>query len=432
VSLRDRLRHSEWSGIGPWLVFVLALALRILFVTQVHPVPKSDFLYYHVEAINILQGHGYVFNGRPTAYHPIGYPLFLAAVYAIFGVHWWSGVLANIVLSAATATLVYALCYRLFGPVCGWLGGILMAVYVPHIEWSSVLCSEILFTLLFFLTSYILVLQKPGDTSMRALVAAGVCLGLASIVRPVTLLFPGALFLYYLVTRVGLWKSVRNALVVFLVMAITISPVTIRNALAFHHFIPVSTNGGVNLWQGNNPNANGTYFWPEDPRENPFLHYVEHEVDNNNLATHMAVEFIKSHPFDFVRLGFVKWGHLFEGVDNAHFWSIGHSVPPVNSGLANAIYKASQTVYRVVLYLSVLGLLAQVLIVRRTRDPRSLMVWLTAAYYIGLFFVFPAWDRMRAPVEPWLVVLAACALATAVQWSRRVIAGSKSAVEGRH
>jgi hypothetical protein len=86
----------------------------------------------------------------------------------------------------------------------------------------------------------------------------------------------------------------------------------------------------------------------------------------------------------------------------------------------------------VVLYLSILGFLAQVMIILRARDPRSVMVWLTAAYYIGLFFVFPAWDRMRAPVEPWLVVLAACALATAAQWLRRVISASKPALEGRY
>jgi 4-amino-4-deoxy-L-arabinose transferase-like glycosyltransferase len=426
VSLRVRLGQNEWSGVGPWLVFAIALGLRLLFVTKVHPVPQSDFAWYHDEAVNILYGRGYVYKGHPTAYFPIGFPLFLAGVYAVFGVHWWSGVLANIFLNALTATLVYALCHRLFGPVCGWLGGILMAVYVPHIEWSSVLCSEVLFTLLFFLTSYILVLQKPDSTRLSALAAAGVCLGLACIVRPVALLLPGALFLYYLATRIGFWKSLRNALVVVLAMAITISPITIRNALAFHHFIPVSTNGGVNLWQGNNPHANGTYFWPETEQENPFLHYVDHEVEDNIAATHMAVEFIKSHPGDFVRLGFVKWSHLFEGVDNAHFWSIGHSQPPVDPVLARGIYAASLFVYRAVLYLSVLGFLAQIAFAIRTRDPRPVWVWLATAYYIALFFVFPAWDRMRAPLEPWLVVLAASALAAGAQWGRRMMRKAKS------
>jgi 4-amino-4-deoxy-L-arabinose transferase-like glycosyltransferase len=413
-SLLDGVKH-EWKTAGAWVVFVVAFAVRLAWIAYVHPMPQSDFLWYQNEAISILHGQGYQFHGRPTAYFPIGYPLFLSVVYAAFGVHWLSGVLANICLSALTASLVYAAAYRQFGRFAGWIGGLLMALYLPHIEWSSVLCSEMLFTFLFFLSYYLWVCNPLARTSLLMWVASGVTLGLACVVRPVALLAPGALFLYLLLNRIGFWKSVKYALVVVAAMCVTISPVTVRNYIHFHHLVLVSTNGGVNLWQGNNPYANGAYYWPSNPTENPFLQYVENEVADNQKASHMAWTYISEHPGATIRLGFVKWYHLFQGVDNADNWSMGHSVPPVSKTFHATIRGLSLAEYRCVLLLAGIGVVLQVLSVLRRRDRRPLLGLFVALYYIGLFFLFPAWDRMRAPVEPWLILFAAFAITTCIR-----------------
>ena len=45
--------------------------------------------------------------------------------------------------------------------------------------------------------------------------------------------------------------AVARAAVLVLAAALTFAPWTIRNALVFRAFIPVSTMGGLNLWQGN-------------------------------------------------------------------------------------------------------------------------------------------------------------------------------------
>ena len=63
----------------------------------------------------------------------------------------------------------------------------------------------------------------------------------------------GALWL--LRPRGGEWRPPsavwRRAAALLLGLVLTIAPWTIRNAIVFHAFVPVSTMGGLNLWQGN-------------------------------------------------------------------------------------------------------------------------------------------------------------------------------------
>jgi 4-amino-4-deoxy-L-arabinose transferase-like glycosyltransferase len=408
-------------------VFLAALVLRLLWIYRVHPVPESDFAWYRNQAIQIIHGQGYSLDGHPTAYFPIGFPLFLAGVYWLFGAHWLTGVLANVILSAATAGLLFLMAERLYGWRAGLVSGLLMACYLPHIEWSSVLCSEILFTFLFLLSTYLWVRVPAQERQWKWLVLSGIVLGLACLVRPIVLLLPGAYLLYALAARVGLWPSIQRTLVISLVMLATVSPMTIRNYVDFHRFIPVSTNGGVNLWQGNNPHANGEYFWPQNPSEDPFLNYVHNEVTDNQVASHMATQYILHHPRRTIRLGFTKWNHLFEGVDNAQFWSIGHSNPPVSKVTLRTVAQAALWNYRLVLAFAVLGLFTQAAYVWKRKDPRSILLWLVIAYYLGLFFIFPAWDRMRAPIEPWLVLLAGTFVASLWQRQRFYEDASKEA-----
>lgn len=395
-------------------VMLVALVARLLWLHWVHPMPASDFAWYQRQAVSILHGQGYRIDGHPTAYFPIGYPLFLAGVYKIAGVHWWSGVLANVLLNTLTAGLVCRIGERLHGLRTGVIAGLVFAIYPPHIAWSSVLCSEMLFTLLFTATAWLWARRAPRTWGWRLAAVSGVATGLASITRPVALLLPVALWLYLLCARAGWRRATAWALTATLTMCLTIAPLTLRNWVGLHAFIPVSTNGGVNLWQGNNPNANGAYFWPTDPRKNPFLNYIHDEVNENREAEHMAIQYIVEHPRRTVALGIVKWENLFRGVDNALFWSVGHSYPEVSPTFAHKAYVVSLWTYRIVVVLALVGVIWEAAYMWRTKDSRPLVLWWMFAYYVGLFFIFPAWDRMRAPIEPWLALWAGVAISAGV------------------
>ncbi|MDQ0191583.1 glycosyltransferase family 39 protein [Alicyclobacillus cycloheptanicus] len=390
------------------IVVWMALLVRLLFVSKVHPVPVSDFHWYYTQGMAIANGQGYRYDGQPTAYFPIGYPLFLAGVFKIFGEGWWPAVLANVVLDSATAGLVYLIAEYLWSPVVALISGLAMALYVPHIQWSSVICSEIIFSFLFLLTGYLWL--RSERRSWTILVASGITLGMACLVRPITLLFPAAYLIYAWFRKFGFWQSVRRFVVIVVVMLITISPVTIRNYEAFHQVLLVSANGGVNLWQGNNPNANGSYFWPENPKQNPFLDYEAKAVQENPIAKHMAESYILHHPLHTIRMGFVKWRYFFSGVYYAQFYTTRISQPPVTQAFASRIARLSEASYVVTYVLGALGIAFAVVEALRRRSLRSSILWLGILYYLGLFFIFPAWDRMREPMSPWVIVFVGLAL----------------------
>lgn len=384
------------------LVVCVALMARILFLWHVHPTPVSDFHWYYRHGIALAQGRGYRYLGQPTAYFPIGYPLFLSGIFKVFGVGWWPAVLANVALNSVTAGLVYLIAEFLWRPVPALISGLAMALYVPHIQWSSVICSEIIFSLLFLLTGYLWI--RSEKKSWGLLVASGFVLGLASMVRPITLLFPITYFVYAMIRNFGFRASLCRGFVITMVMLLTISPVTLRNYVAFHRLLLVSANGGVNLWQGNNPNANGSYFWPDNPRENPFLDYKAHAVDENSMAAHRAISYIVHHPLHTAKMGFVKWRHLFAGVGNVQFYTTRISVPPVSATLARLWAVLAEGSYVITYVLGCIGIAFDVRDAVQQRSGRSSAMWLGMLYYLGLFFIFPAWSRMRAPLLPWVAV----------------------------
>ncbi|MEW6772090.1 MAG: hypothetical protein AB1330_11985, partial [Bacillota bacterium] len=92
---------------GFLLITGVAFLLRLTWNLTVHTYPISDFAWYHERAVGLIQGEGYSVDGRPTAYWPIGYPLFLAVVYKVFGPHFYVAKAFNIMMSSATVGLTF-------------------------------------------------------------------------------------------------------------------------------------------------------------------------------------------------------------------------------------------------------------------------------------------------------------------------------------
>lgn len=413
-------------------VTAVALLLRLLWLTAVHPVPASDFAWYRDHALAIAAGQGYTYDGKPTAYFPIGYPLFLAEIYQLFGSGFWSGTMANATLNSLTAGLVTILGTVLWTRSAGLVAGLLFAGYLSQIAWSSVLCSEMLFTFLLTLAALLGAARRGRDIRLGRAFALGCVVGLACAVRPVLMLAPAPWFAYLVVARVGWRRAFALASAMLSGVALAVAPITVRNAIDLHAFVLVSTNGGINLWQGNNPQSNGAYFWPLNPHQNPFLSYVSNEVTEDHAAAQAARAYIFAHPLHTLDMGFVKWWHLFDGVSNALYWSIGQSSPPVPGWFARTVHPVDLGTYLGMLASACGGIVIAVRNARMTRDARAFWPLLIVAYYVALFFIFPAWDRMRAPIEPLLALFAGYGADQTrrairrVRWTRRFAWGSKA------
>ena len=121
---------------------------------------------------------------------------------------------------------------------------------------TGVLMSETLYIFLFaaFLT-VLLWRPWPEGLSGRRVLAASVVLGLAILVRPISIVIVPALFLVWWWDqrdwRVALkWFGLAVAGV-----AICVLPWTVRNYVRMDGFVPLSTNTGDNLCMGHKPTA---------------------------------------------------------------------------------------------------------------------------------------------------------------------------------
>jgi 4-amino-4-deoxy-L-arabinose transferase-like glycosyltransferase len=150
---------------------------------------------------------------------------------------------------------------RLFGEmVPAVVAGCLFACHPLLIFATGLLYSETLYLFLLLLFTFSCLKMAEGVGRKGWAVVGGLLLGTNVLMKPNLLLFPLALVLW-------LWFALRHfrrALMlgglVALVLAAVVLPWTFRNYRVSGALIPVSANAGLNLWQGNHPDAEGAAY----------------------------------------------------------------------------------------------------------------------------------------------------------------------------
>ena len=265
----DRLREMmTGEGRGParavLLIFVIALTLRlaaIFYLRNWLTVPGYEALEV---SKNILAGHGFsiAFLGprQATAYQYPLYTFFFLAHYVFFGRNFLPLELSQALLGAASCVLTFWLGRRLFEPAAGFLAGLAGAVYPTYVYWVA--RAQALTLEVFLLLAMILLLWRALERDrVRDWLAAGAVVGLGALSKTLYLIFvPSFLVWAWLLTGWDWRRLARRTAIYLLAAAAVIAPWTVRNYSVFHRFIPVSANGGYNLWIGNNPAASGGIF----------------------------------------------------------------------------------------------------------------------------------------------------------------------------
>jgi 4-amino-4-deoxy-L-arabinose transferase-like glycosyltransferase len=125
-----------------------------------------------------------------------GYPLFLAAHYALFGERNWLPVVVQSLVGMLTLWLTFVLANRIFGRRAAWLSVVLVVVNLETFLASELLLTETLFTCLtmcFVGAAARLVTADDQPAPVGWAWAAGLALAAATLFRPITyyLLLPG-------------------------------------------------------------------------------------------------------------------------------------------------------------------------------------------------------------------------------------------------
>lgn len=446
------MRSARHPGAPRLLLALLLLAalLRGLWIGFATGVPDGnhDPTRYLLHAIDLAEGRGYVlpWDGRPTAYYPVGYPLALSAALRVaqllhatphaptarlfrdarrvrLAAHEaqlapfaWAGSLLNLVLGVASVGLVFALARSLLGLRAAALAGLLTAVSPSLILHTSVLLSETLFAFLLLAALWLLLAQPFGDAGPRVarLLGFGALLGAATLVRPVALALLAA-------PPLALWwggSGVRRALaataLAALAAALVVAPWSLRNGRVMRAPVLVSTNLGDNLCVGHYPGAPGhfvfTPFCASDraygrPLANPEWE-LRHSARLRRKALVSAWQHLADEPALLARkLYYLMW-HDRDGVDGAE--SFGDR-PFLTAPQRAALVVLSDAWYYPVLALALpgLGLLCA------GRDPRRLLLVLAVASLLAAPLPFFGSPRFHVPVLPLLALAAGLALARA-------------------
>ena len=302
-----------------WRYFLLACLaasclLRLAAILLIPTTMGADARWYFLRAVSLAGGHGYVFQGHPTAYWPIGFPAFLAVLFKVFGASAMVGKIANTILYLGMIALSNAIARDLFKPkAIASLTALLLAIWPNNILFSAVVLSETLYT---FATMLGIWLVLKSRARLLLCIPAGMAFGYAILTREIGWFVP-------IVVTVVLLRAeekpelrkhwVTVLLITNVVAMLTVLPWTIRNYLAFGHFVPVTNNSGVNLYLGNNPGANGGNIYGD-----AVFDYVraEHrslmnEWEWNQVCRDYAVRYALQHPAHEVKLTAMRLGELF-------------------------------------------------------------------------------------------------------------------------
>jgi 4-amino-4-deoxy-L-arabinose transferase-like glycosyltransferase len=198
-------------------------------------------------ALNRIPAAGFSPFSNYPIFHPPLYPYFLAAVNAVLG-----GLVAVKVVQALLGSLiipsVYRIAIRVFGARTA-AGAAALAAFYPELIWysSHFWCETLFLSILWWAIERVIAADQTS--SIRIAAGAGALFGLAVLTRETIL---------YLIPLAAIWlawpKPRSRPVLAWTLVAATfllVAPWTVRNWIQFQTFIPVSTGGGLNLYQGN-------------------------------------------------------------------------------------------------------------------------------------------------------------------------------------
>ena len=423
---------------------VLALTLGVLLRVGLAlpqgdtalPLPGIyDQVSYDALARRVLAGQGFTFGtdwwpatraGEPTAHWSYLYTLYLAASNAIFGLH----PLAARLIQATVAGLLqpwlaWRIGSRVFGERAGLMAAGLSAIYLYFVYYAGALMTET-FTILALLWTLDLAVTlgrpTPADAPaprepLQTWLALGLALGLAALLRQVTLLFLPFLIAWLLWARTRPWPTragapgggrslpVRELLGALLIVAAMILPWTVHNYRAFNRPVLLNTNAGFAFFWANHP-IHGTSFIPILPPETyralipPELIPLD-EASLDAALLRRGLEFVAEDPLRYARLS------LSRSVEFFKFW------PSPESGLLSNLSRVLSFGIALPFILWGLTLAAREIRAGQFSGDASaaILLYLFVMVYTMIHLLSWALIRYRLPVDAILVLFAALPLA---------------------
>jgi len=412
---------------------LLALALRVGYVesTSFHAIDDAS-TYTRLGAMVARHGDYHTGSGfdsgaggshGPTAYFPPAYPYFIGLIDLLDGHYagapaWRGERLGSAALGTISVALLGLVAFELFGAATALVATALAAVYPVFIELSGTIVAENLLVVFMLASVWTALRARRSRRPLRWIAATGVLAGLATLCNENSAVFVPPLAVAAALAAGGSWRRrLLGGLTLLVATAAMIAPWTIRNAVELHHFIPVADETGITL-RGTYNAASASYrplpykwrfFW-SIPQDAGLMRraFHEREITLSGQLESRAVGYIERHPTAPLVVAWSNLRRMFElrGSEAWHTsaWAIGLHVRDAAVGV-------------VAFWLLCLFAIAGAVTKLVRRGPWWLW-WLPILYALSIVFVNVETPRFREPIDPFLLLLAACAVSTAAGYVR--------------
>jgi hypothetical protein len=433
-----KLRFNTYL-IGILAVSVLLRVAVAFYLGDVVDAPPllTDQRSYHALGARLITGHGFSFDrgwypftppDTPTAHWSFLYSLFVAAIYALFGVHPLAVRLTQAVIGGILLPyIVYRLARRVFAAeadsftsafsiphILPLVATLLAAVYAYFILYAATLMTETFYiaALLWVLEQTLALAECP---TTRGGLWLGLGLGLATLLRQSILPWVAVMFVWLL--WVGLRRGSFRRMVGSLslstsLLIVMIMPFTVRNYFVYGRFLLLNSNAGYAMYSAQHP-MHGTNFqeFAAAPVPEELMGLNEAQLDQELMRR--GIGFVLAEPGRYLLLSLSRARAYFE------FW------PSPGTTLLNNIGRTGS--FGLFLPFMVYGLwrtFRQVGSLRSRSDwtrfsitPFALVL-LFMLFYSALHIFTWAMPRYRLPVDAVALPFAALALVDLV---RRII-----------
>ena len=423
-------------------ILFVALGLRVAELQRTSYRPIGDATSYLQLGSQITHGGDYSRRDRgaggtkgPTAYFAPGFPYLIALVDEIDGHHSAAGAtvktqrIAQAVIGTLIVAIIGLIALECFGVATGLLALAIAAVYPVLIELSAVLVAENLMTLL-ELAAVWCALQALRDFGrVRWAVATGVMVGLATLTHTngILLAIPLGLALMNVPGVGGHARRAAGPSAMIAALLVTLTPWLVRDETVMHRFIPISDEAGITLvgtYNHFSAVAQPPYKWryyaniPSERR----LVLEAHRLTEPELSSKLVsgtLTYIGKHPFAPLDAAVHNTLRLLE-LEGSFAWR----ASAASIGLSAGTAKIGVISFWLLLLLAVAGAF--------TRLAREAPWWLWVVpvlMWLSVVLVNAETPRFREPIDPFLILLAACALTTG---ARAIVGATKRATAPPH
>lgn len=432
----------------PWVIFAVALAVRLLHLWQIHPSPFFDVLLgdangYDEWARRLAAGD---WLGTEVFYQAPLYPYFVGVVYAVFGRDLLILRVIQALIGSASCVLLGLAGARFFSKPVGLIAGLGLALYAPAIFFDGLLQKSVLDMFFVCLGLWLMSKAISGPAAAATWIGLGLAMGGLALTRENALVLIAVILAWALLSpdveaglqsrlspaKAGLKTRLYGRVAWFLAgLAIVLLPVASRNYAVGGGFYLTTSQFGSNLFIGNNPTADGTYASIRFGRGAPEFERVDatevaeeavgHALTPAEVSSYWTgrvVDYVRSQPAAWLRLMSRKVLLLLnhtEMLDTESQESYAEwSWPLAIGGWVGH--------FGVLVPLAVAGVFVT--------WPQRRQLWLLhimALAYAASVVVFFVFARYRFPLVPFLLLFAAAAVAGAAESWRRASPAARGA-----